>query len=119
MCPAGATYAPFRRAIAGKREQVYIQINFGALYDASQDAQFLPEDIFSQTAYVPDLTLEKGSQYLEVILWIEYGVSNITMEMTTTVRIPQTHSAKCITIAVATYINFIIQNALFFLQTPL
>jgi len=33
MCTAGATYAPFGRAIAGRREQVYLQVHFGAVYD--------------------------------------------------------------------------------------
>jgi len=34
MCTAGATYAPFGRAIAGRREQVFLQVHFGAVYDA-------------------------------------------------------------------------------------
>ena len=33
MCTAGATYAPFGRAIKGRREQVYLQVHFGAVYD--------------------------------------------------------------------------------------
>ena len=33
MCTAGATYAPFGRAIAGRREQVFLQVHFGAVYD--------------------------------------------------------------------------------------
>lgn len=33
LCTAGATYAPLGRAIAGKREQVYLQMHFGAVYD--------------------------------------------------------------------------------------
>lgn len=33
MCTAGATYAPFGRAIAGRREQVFLQMHFGAVYD--------------------------------------------------------------------------------------
>jgi len=33
MCTAGATYAPFGRAIKGKRDKVYIQVHFGAVYD--------------------------------------------------------------------------------------
>ena len=33
MCTAGATYAPLGRAIAGRREQVYLQAHFGAVYD--------------------------------------------------------------------------------------
>ena len=33
LCTAGATYAPFGRAIAGRREQVFLQMHFGAVYD--------------------------------------------------------------------------------------
>ena len=33
MCTAGATYAPVGRAIAGRREQVFLQAHFGAVYD--------------------------------------------------------------------------------------
>ena len=33
MCTAGATYAPFGRAIAGQREKVFLQVHFGAVYD--------------------------------------------------------------------------------------
>ncbi len=33
MCTAGATYAPFGRAIAGRRDKVFLQVHFGAVYD--------------------------------------------------------------------------------------
>lgn len=33
LCTAGATYAPFGRAIAGRREKVFLQVHFGAVYD--------------------------------------------------------------------------------------
>lgn len=33
MCTAGATYAPVGRAIADCREQVFLQVHFGAVYD--------------------------------------------------------------------------------------
>lgn len=33
LCTAGATYAPFGRAIRGRREQVFMQVHFGAVYD--------------------------------------------------------------------------------------
>lgn len=33
MCTAGATYAPFGCAIKGRREKVFIQVHFGAVYD--------------------------------------------------------------------------------------
>jgi hypothetical protein len=58
----------------------------------------------------------KGSQYLEGVLWNRFGVPTITVEMTTNWRTPREYSADGMTIAVETYINFIIQNALFFLQ---
>jgi hypothetical protein len=33
MCTAGATYAPVGRAIADRREKVFLQVHFGAVYD--------------------------------------------------------------------------------------
>jgi len=33
LCTAGATYAPFGRAIKGRREKVFLQVHFGAVYD--------------------------------------------------------------------------------------
>jgi len=33
MCTAGATYAPFGRAIKGRRDKVFLQVHFGAVYD--------------------------------------------------------------------------------------
>ena len=33
LCTPGATYAPLGRAIAGRREQVFLQVHFGAVYD--------------------------------------------------------------------------------------
>ena len=33
LCAGGAVYAPFGRAIQGRREQVYLQCHFGAVYD--------------------------------------------------------------------------------------
>ena len=33
LCTAGATYAPVGRAIKGRREQVFLQCHFGAVYD--------------------------------------------------------------------------------------
>ena len=33
MCTAGATYAPFGRAIAGRRDKLFLQVHFGAVYD--------------------------------------------------------------------------------------
>jgi len=33
LCTAGASYAPFGRAIAGRRDKVFLQVHFGAVYD--------------------------------------------------------------------------------------
>lgn len=33
LCTAGATYGPLGRAIAGRRERIYLQMHFGAVYD--------------------------------------------------------------------------------------
>ncbi len=33
LCAGGAVYEPFGRAIAGRREQVFLQVHFGAVYD--------------------------------------------------------------------------------------
>ncbi|MBR7137601.1 MAG: aldo/keto reductase [Clostridia bacterium] len=33
LCTAGATYAPLGRAIAGKRDKVFLQMHFGAVYN--------------------------------------------------------------------------------------
>lgn len=33
LCTAGATYAPLGRAIRGRREKVFLQMHFGAVYD--------------------------------------------------------------------------------------
>ena len=33
LCAGGAVYAPFGRAIKGRREKVFLQVHFGAVYD--------------------------------------------------------------------------------------
>jgi hypothetical protein len=58
----------------------------------------------------------KGSQYLEGFLFNEYGVPTITVEYTDNAKMPPSYSDACMTLAVETYINFIIQNSLFYLQ---
>ena len=35
MCTAGATYAPVGRAIKGRRDKVFLQVHFGAVYDGN------------------------------------------------------------------------------------
>lgn len=103
----------------------------------------LPKDIFSQALFVPGLISEgaesgyfertdredlrkipdsyvKGSQYLEGRIWNEFGVPTITVEYVTTAAsdFPDGKSSEGVTLAVETQMNFIIQNALFFLQNP-
>ncbi len=34
LCAGGAVYEPFGRAIRGQREKIYLQVHFGAVYDA-------------------------------------------------------------------------------------
>jgi len=58
----------------------------------------------------------KGSQYFEGRIWNQYGIPTITIEYLTTARFPAEYTDKCMTLAVETYINFIIQNGLFYIQ---
>lgn len=58
----------------------------------------------------------KGSQYFEGRIWNQYKVPTITVEYLTTSNFPSEYTDKCMTLAVETYINFIIQNALFYIQ---
>ena len=76
------------------------------------------------TGQITDLTkvpgsYTKGSMYFEGRIWNEYGIPTITVEYVTTAKskFPTVFSDKCMTLAVETYMNFIIQNALFYLQT--
>ena len=72
-----------------------------AQYDASEDAPFLPKDI---------------NKYFEGYILNEFGVPTITVEHTTNAKMPPAYSSECMTVAVETYANFIVQNALFYLQ---
>ena len=58
----------------------------------------------------------KNSKYLEGRIWNQYRIPTITVEYITTKKFPSVYSDECMTLAVETYSNFIIQNALFFLQ---
>ena len=62
----------------------------------------------------------KSSKYLEGRIWNEFGVPTITVEYVTTAAspFPYGYSSEATTLAVETQMNFIIQNALFFLQNP-
>ncbi len=59
---------------------------------------------------------KKSNRYLEGYIYNEFGVPTITVEYTTNSKTPAAYSSECMTLAVETYINFIIQNSLFFLQ---
>ncbi len=37
LCTSGSTYAPLARAIAGRRDQVFLQVHFGAVYDENNE----------------------------------------------------------------------------------
>ncbi len=58
----------------------------------------------------------KKSMYLEGAIWNKYGVPTITAEYTVNGKMPTPYSETAMTLAVETYGNLIIQNALFFLQ---
>lgn len=69
----------------------------------------------------PDLSrvpgsYEKGSQYFEGRIWNQYGIPTITVEYLVTSNFPKPYYSECMTLAVETYSNFIIQNALFFIE---
>ena len=63
---------------------------------------------------------KKGSQYLEGRIFNEFGVPSITVEYVTSTGhlFPHGHSSEATTLAVETQMNFIIQNALYYLQNP-
>ena len=58
----------------------------------------------------------KSDKYIEGRIWNEYGVPTITVEYVNNSNFPIAYSSDCMTTAVETYINFVIQNALFYLQ---
>ena len=58
----------------------------------------------------------KGSQYLEGRFWNEFKVPTITVEHFTNSTFPNSRSDKGLTLAVENYGNFVIQNALFFID---
>lgn len=69
----------------------------------------------------PDLSRVPGSYtksnpYFEGRIWNQYGIPTITVEYLTTARFPAEYSDACMTMAVETYMNFIIQNGLFYIQ---
>lgn len=72
-------------------------------------------DEITELSHVPG-SYTKSDMYIEGRIWNEYGVPTITVEYVNNTNFPIAHSSECMTLAVETYINFIIQNALFYLQ---
>ena len=62
----------------------------------------------------------KSNKYLEGRIWNEYGIPTITVEYVTSAGhgFPEGTSSAAMTAAVETQMNFIIQNALYFLANP-
>lgn len=62
----------------------------------------------------------KSDKYLEGRIWNSYGVPTITVEYVTTTGIgfPEATSSEAMTAAVETQMNFVLQNALYFLANP-
>ena len=58
----------------------------------------------------------KASKYLEGRIWNEFGVPTITVEHVTNSKFPDRNTTEGLTLGVETYGNFLIQNALFFIQ---
>ena len=77
-----------------------------------------PTDNSSFVTTVPTVpgSYVKGNQYFEGRIWNQFGVPTITVEYLTTQNFPAPYSDACMTLAVETYINFIIQNGLFYIQ---
>lgn len=63
---------------------------------------------------------KKSDKYLEGRIWNQFGVPTITVEYVTSAGhgFPEGTSSAAMTAAVETQMNFIIQNALFFLANP-
>lgn len=70
---------------------------------------------YTDLARVPG-SYTKSDAYFEGRIWNKYRVPTITIEYLTTTNFPAEFSNKCMTLAVETYINFIIQNGLFYIQ---
>ena len=62
----------------------------------------------------------KSSKYLEGRVWNQYGIPTITVEYVTSTGhgFPAATTSEAMTAAVETQMNFIIQNALYFLANP-
>ena len=66
-------------------------------------------------AHVPG-SYVKSDKYIEGRIWNQYGVPTITVEHVVNDNFPRIYSDEAMTLAVENYSNFILQNALFYLQ---
>lgn len=64
MCTAGATYAPVGRAIAGRREKVFLQVHFGAVYDENGEYGWCRDFETIQKTFLWELK-ELGTDYVD------------------------------------------------------
>ena len=64
MCTAGATYAPVGRAIAGRREQVFLQVHFGAVYDENGEYGWCRDFDTIQKTFLWELE-QLGTDYVD------------------------------------------------------
>ena len=64
MCTAGATYAPVGRAIAGRREQVFLQVHFGAVYDEKGEYGWCRDFDTIKNAFLWELE-QLGTDYVD------------------------------------------------------
>ncbi len=64
MCTAGATYAPVGRAIAGRREQVFLQVHFGAVYDENGEYGWCRDFDTIQRTFLWELQ-QLGTDYVD------------------------------------------------------
>ncbi len=69
----------------------------------------------TELKHVPG-SYKKSDKYIEGRIWNQYGVPTITVEHVVNDNFPTIYSSECMTLAVENYSNFIIQNALFYLQ---
>ena len=64
MCTAGATYAPVGRAIADHREQVFLQVHFGAVYDENGEYGWCRDFDTIQKTFLWELN-QLGTDYVD------------------------------------------------------
>lgn len=69
----------------------------------------------SDIAKVPG-SYTKSDKYIEGRIWNSYGIPTITVEYVVNSTFPNKNTTEGMTLAVETYGNFIVQNALYFLQ---